>query len=116
MGDNKLNYGFLYVLISRPIKAVAVSKHVLSVSVFLVYSILLLMNGWPNLHLSNQIKYLLAEAHYTEGCVCSAPGFSQFKAFMFLSTNNIFIHPLPQSAYHPYLQNIVPFAVCSLYT
>jgi len=43
-----------------------------------------------------QSTYTLVHSNCT-GCFCLTPGFSQFTAFMYSCTNDIFIHPIPQS-------------------
>lgn len=40
--------------------------------------------------------YLLVESNFTEGCVCSTLGYPQFTGAASGSTNNIFIHRVPQ--------------------
>jgi len=46
---------------------------------------------WPN-----QSTYTLADSNCT-GCFCLTPGVSQFGAFVYSCTNDILIHPIPQS-------------------
>jgi hypothetical protein len=52
--------------------------------------------GWDKKKQSKSNIYFVV-SDFTEGCVCLTPFYLQFTAFMSGSTNNIFVHHVPQS-------------------